>query len=111
MNKSIYNNQCGAGIGDKAMGNFKRIETGIPGLCIIEPTVYGDFLSAIFEKWVRQDVGSIFVMNFEWALSSWMGQPAGTCNFAPRCGRCVVIEHNGDIDACDHYVFSLGVLL
>lgn len=71
----------------------------------VEPEAYGRFLIDIFEEWVRNDVGNVFVMNFEWALSSWMGLPPLACFFMPRCGRCLVMEHNGDLFACDHYVY------
>jgi uncharacterized protein len=71
----------------------------------VEPEMYGRFLIDVFDEWVRHDVGSIFVMNFEWALASWMGLPPLSCVFMPRCGRCVVLEHNGDLYACDHYVY------
>jgi len=36
----------------------------------VEPEAYGDFLIAIYEEWVRKDVGTTFVMNFEWALTA-----------------------------------------
>ena len=71
----------------------------------VEPEAYGDFLIAIYEEWVRQDVGKIFVMNFEWALSSWIGNFSPVCIFAKQCGRALAIEHNGDVYACDHYVY------
>ncbi len=71
----------------------------------VESERYGDFLIAIFDEWVRNDVGRIFVMNFEWALMSWMGGNATVCQFSRRCGRSIVIEHNGDLYACDHYVY------
>ncbi|MGZ6249716.1 MAG: anaerobic sulfatase maturase [Syntrophales bacterium] len=75
---------------------------------------YGDFLIAIYEEWVRHDVGSVFVMNFEWALNAWIGNPSPICVHAKQCGRSVVIEHNGDVFACDHCVypqFKLGNIL
>lgn len=75
------------------------------------PEEYGDFLVEIYEEWVRHDVGSIFVMNFEWALNAWIGNPSPVCVHADRCGRSLVIEHNGDVYACDHCVypqFKLG---
>jgi uncharacterized protein len=50
-------------------------------------------------------VGSFAVMNFEWALANYMGRPAGVCQWMPRCGRSPIIEHNGDVYACDHYVY------
>lgn len=70
-----------------------------------QPEAYGDFLISVFDSWVRSDVGDIFVMHFEWALSTWMGYEAPTCRFAPRCGRSFIMEYNGDIYACDHYVY------
>ena len=69
------------------------------------PEDYGDFLIAIYEEWVRHDVGSIFVMNFEWALNAWIGNPSPVCVHAKQCGRSLVIEHNGDVYACDHCVY------
>lgn len=71
----------------------------------VEPEKYGDFLIAIFDEWVRNDVGKVFVMNFEWALNSWIGNPASVCIFSKQCGRSVALEHNGDVYACDHFVY------
>ncbi len=77
----------------------------------VVPGEYGDFLIAIYEEWVRHDVGKVFVMNFEWALNAWIGNPSPVCTHAEQCGRAVVLEHNGDVYACDHCVypeFKLG---
>ena len=71
----------------------------------VEPKKYGDFLIAIYEEWVKKDVGEIFVMNFEWALNAWIGNPSPVCIFSRQCGRAVAVEHNGDVYACDHYVY------
>lgn len=71
----------------------------------VGPEAWGDFLIGVFEEWVRNDVGKIFVMNFEWALNAWIGNPSPVCVHAERCGRSVVIEHNGDVYACDHCVY------
>ncbi len=71
----------------------------------VQPEAYGDFLIRIFDEWVRHDVGSFAVMNFEWALAAYMGRPAFVCQFMPQCGLAPIIEHNGDIYACDHYVY------
>ncbi len=80
----------------------------------VEPEAYGDFLIAIYEEWVRKDVGNVFVMNFEWALNAWMGDPSPICIFARNCGRAVALEHDGSLYACDHYVYpeyKLGDIL
>ena len=69
------------------------------------PEQYGDFLIDIYEEWVRHDVGKIFVMNFEWALNAWIGNPSPVCIHAEQCGSSLVLEHNGDIYACDHCVY------
>lgn len=66
---------------------------------------YGDFLIAIYEEWVRHHVGKVFVMNFEWALNAWIGNPSPVCTHAEQCGRSIVLEHNGDVYACDHCVY------
>ncbi len=72
----------------------------------VVPEDYADFLIAMYEDWVRHDVGSVFVMNFEWALNAWIGNPSPVCIHAQQCGRAVVIEHNGDVYACDHFVYQ-----
>lgn len=64
---------------------------------------FGRFLCAIFDEWVRRDVGRIFVQTFDVALGSWVGQH-NLCIFAPTCGDALVLEHNGDLYSCDHYV-------
>ena len=71
----------------------------------VDPSDYGNFLISIFDEWVKKDVGSVFIMNFEWALAAWLGLSPSTCTFTSQCGRCVVIEHNGDVFSCDHYVY------
>jgi uncharacterized protein len=65
---------------------------------------YGNFLIRIFDEWVRNDVGKLFVQIFDSTLSSWMGYPAGVCVFDKVCGKGVAMEFNGDVYACDHYV-------
>ena len=66
---------------------------------------YGRFLCRIFDEWVRGDVGRYFVQLFDVALGAWLGQPPGLCVFARTCGQSLVIEHNGDVYACDHFVY------
>jgi uncharacterized protein len=71
----------------------------------VPPEEYGNFIIAIFDEWVRNDVGKVNILNFEWALHAWIGNPSPVCVFARQCGRAVVIEHNGDVYACDHHVY------
>ena len=66
---------------------------------------YGSFLCAVFDQWVRRDVGETFVQVFDAALGNWMGLGSSLCVFAETCGRAVAMEHNGDLYSCDHYVY------
>ncbi len=70
----------------------------------VGPGAYGQFLSAVFDEWVRRDVGRVFVQIFDVALGAWAGQPPGLCIFAETCGTALALEHNGDLYACDHFV-------
>ena len=72
----------------------------------VEPLQYGKFLCAIFDEWVRQDVGRYFIQTFDVALESWVGVPQSLCVFRETCGAAAAIEHNGDVYSCDHYVYS-----
>ncbi|MDY7041834.1 MAG: anaerobic sulfatase maturase, partial [Chloroflexota bacterium] len=65
---------------------------------------YGEFLIAVFDEWVRCDVGRVFVQMFDTALGHWLGAPGGLCVFAETCGLALAMEHNGDLYACDHFV-------
>ncbi len=71
----------------------------------VTPAAYGDFLSAIFDQWVGTDVGRVYVQPFDVALGLWAGLPSELCIFAETCGKCLALEHNGDLYACDHYVY------
>ena len=71
----------------------------------VKPKQYGIFLVNIFKEWVRNDVGMIFIYLFEEALASWSGLRSSLCVFQKQCGNAMIIEHNGDIYTCDHYVY------
>ena len=71
----------------------------------VRPEQFGLFLSAIFDEWVRRDVGRVYVQTFEAAVRNWLGMPSsGMCVFNETCGLGLAIEHNGDLYSCDHYV-------
>ena len=82
----------------------ERIEETIVSDWSVEPEQFGKFLISIFDEWVRNDVGNIFVQTFDTSLEAWFGKPSSLCIFNETCGFAPVIEHNGDIYSCDHYV-------
>jgi len=41
---------------------------------------------------------------FDTALANFCGLPGSLCFFAETCGQQLVLEHNGDLYSCDHYV-------
>lgn len=71
----------------------------------VAPEQWGYFLCAIFDEWGRKDVGKIFVEIFDCTLANWMGISPGICAYSKECGHAGVMEHNGDVYSCDHFVF------
>ena len=71
----------------------------------VEPEQYGRFLCTIFDEWVRNDVGRVFVQLFDVSLEMWLGQEASLCVFRKTCGSELAIEHSGDVYSCDHFVY------
>jgi uncharacterized protein len=65
---------------------------------------YGDFLCAVFDEWVRHDVGRVYVQMFDVALANWVGEPSGLCVHSRTCGAALAVEHTGDVYSCDHFV-------
>lgn len=80
----------------------------------VSPEGYGQFMNTIFDEWIKQDVGKIFIQLFDSTLISWYGYEASLCVFRKECGQGMIIERNGDIYSCDHYVypeFKLGNIM
>jgi uncharacterized protein len=72
---------------------------------------YGQFMADVFDEWVRQgDVGKIYVRLFDSLLGTWMGYSASTCIQSKTCGQALIIESNGDVYSCDHYVYPANRL-
>ncbi len=71
----------------------------------VEPQAFGKFLCAIFDEWVRRDVGRHYVQIFEVALEIWYGMGASLCIFKETCGSAMALEHSGDLYSCDHFVY------
>ncbi len=71
----------------------------------VRPEQFGRFLIQVFDEWIRNDVGEMFIQTFEAAARNWMGLPSsGMCVFEETCGLGLALEHNGDLYSCDHFV-------
>ena len=71
----------------------------------VTPEQWGNFLITIFDEWVRHDVGEYYIQIFDSTLANWVGAQPGLCSLAKTCGHAGAIEWNGDVYACDHFVF------
>jgi uncharacterized protein len=71
----------------------------------VEPRAFGAFMLSVFDTWVRNDVGRLFVQLFDATLAGWMGLEPPLCVFAETCGNAMALEHDGDLFSCDHYVY------
>jgi uncharacterized protein len=64
---------------------------------------YGNFLVAVFDDWIKRDVGTVFVQMFDVTLGAHLGVHS-LCIHSPTCGNALALEHNGDLYSCDHFV-------
>jgi len=89
----VERQKSGAGQKEKTVSSYS-----------VRPGKYGQFLKKMFDEWVRRDIGKVFVQLFDVALEKWAGAPSSLCAYSPTCGSSVVLEHNGDVYTCDHFV-------
>jgi len=71
----------------------------------VKPKEFGKFLSKIFDEWVKNDVGKTFVQQFDATLGNWLGLGGSVCVYSAICGNAVILEHNGDVYSCDHFMY------
>ncbi len=96
-----------------------RRNTGANGLKLVAPVHgeaeltkwsvalgdFGKFLITIFDEWVKSDVASYYVQIFDATLANYVGENPGLCVFNETCGDALVMEHNGNLYSCDHFVY------
>lgn len=71
----------------------------------VTPEQWGNFLCTLFDEWVKEDVGDYYIQLFDSTLANWVGEQPGVCSMAKTCGHAGVMEFNGDVYSCDHFVF------
>ena len=84
---------------------IERDEKGMLTAESVEPQAWGAFLNAVFNIWVREDIGRVFIQLFDSTLGVWCGHPAQMCSLSETCGHAFALEANGDLYQCDHYVY------
>ena len=67
---------------------------------------FGRFMCDIFDYWVKHDVGKYYVQLFDVTLANYAHLSSSLCAFDETCGNNAVIEHNGDVFLCDHFVYQ-----
>ena len=82
-----------------------KADGATPAFWSVSPLSFGQFMCDVFDQWVRSDVGEYYVQLFDSTLAAWCGQKEGVCVFGKTCQGNAVIEHNGDLYACDHFVY------
>ena len=80
-------------------------EDAVPAPWSVSAKGYGKFMCDVFDEWVKYDVGRNFVQLFDVTLGNWCGVPPSLCAFGEVCGDGLVVEHNGDVYSCDHFVY------
>lgn len=76
----------------------------------VSPLAFGKFMCDIFDWWVNHDIGKYFVNLFDCTLANHCNYMPGSCVYAKTCGGNSIIEHNGDVYSCDHFVYKKYLL-
>lgn len=71
----------------------------------VSAEAWGEFLCTVYDEWVRHDVGELFVQTFDATLANWAGVTPGVCSLSEECGHVTVMEADGTLYSCDHFVF------
>ncbi|MBQ3121642.1 MAG: anaerobic sulfatase-maturation protein [Bacteroidaceae bacterium] len=81
------------------------VEEAVPAPWSVSARGFGEFMCDVFDEWIKCDVGSRFVQLFDITLANWCGVPPSLCAFCETCGDAPVVEYNGDVYSCDHFVY------
>ncbi len=71
----------------------------------VDPDDWGYFLCKVFDEWRNRDIGKVYVNHIETLVAQHVGHPPQVCVYSEVCGGGVVVEHDGSLYACDHYVY------
>ncbi len=83
-----------------------RMDDGSMAPESVTPDGYGEFLCKVFDQWVQNDLGKLDVQLFAETARVMAGGEASVCYMAPVCGRVLIVEEDGAVYSCDHFVDS-----
>ena len=71
----------------------------------VTPEQWGRFLIGLYDEWMKEDVGRVFVQLFDATLANWVGAEPGVCSMSELCGLSPALQPDGSLYSCDHFVF------
>ncbi|MEK7474440.1 MAG: anaerobic sulfatase maturase [Candidatus Coatesbacteria bacterium] len=77
---------------------------GSPTPASVPPAAWGEFLCRLFDRWLADDPPAASIRTFDGLVALAAGLPGAECIFEAGCARYAVVEHNGDVYACDFLV-------
>jgi len=66
---------------------------------------FGRFMLEVFQLWASRDVGRVSERLIDNVMHQLLFGHASTCCYADRCANAYVLEWNGDLYVCDHFVY------
>lgn len=70
------------------------------------PDQFGTFMADVYSCWKEQDVGKVSVRYIDDLLHYFLYRRSPICCNSSKCANAFVLEWNGDLFACDHFVFK-----
>ncbi|MFB3890510.1 MAG: anaerobic sulfatase maturase [Phycisphaerae bacterium] len=65
----------------------------------------GQFLIDVYEQWATRDIGRVSERFIDNTIHTLLYGTAALCCYGQTCANAHVLEFNGDLYACDHFVY------
>jgi uncharacterized protein len=106
----LYNYFCDMGISYLTfLPLLEILSDGHVSKRTVEADAWGAFLCTIFDAWLDRDIGRVKIQIFEEAARPAFGLEHTLCIFRKTC-NVPILESNGDVYSCDHFVNSKHLL-
>ncbi len=71
----------------------------------VTPEDYANFMCTVFDEWKKRHVRLVSVRMFDNILMPHLNIEPELCVFGTSCDRSLILEYNGDLYCCDHFVY------